>query len=81
MVPIVREFYANVADRTDCKSFVTGRLVFYDFKEINQFLGTPPIDDPMFESWLENLDWERIMRTICLRGSTWKTPGTYNCFV
>lgn len=60
MVSVFREFYANATEHWDSKSILRGCLVPYYLHAINQLLGTPAVDDSIFEVWVVNMDTRRL---------------------
>ncbi|XP_073139095.1 uncharacterized protein [Henckelia pumila] len=48
LVPLVREFYANAAERTDSTTFVRGKMVSFSPTAINELLKTTDVDDSQF---------------------------------
>ena len=74
VVPVVREFYANVEEHRNYRAFVRGRWVPFDRTTINRHYNLPNIDNDEYERMLQDeVNWETIMNALC--------PGTVNRWV
>lgn len=52
VVPVVREFYANVVEHVDGVAFVRGKRVPFHSQAINKFLRTPNIENDEYGQYL-----------------------------
>ena len=67
VVPVVREFYANMEEHRNFQVFVRGKMVPFDRTTINQYYILPNIDNDGYEHMLQgSINWETIMNALCL---------------
>ena len=67
VVPLVREFYANMEEHRNFRVFVQGKMVPFDRTTINQYYNLPNIDNDGYEHMLQgSINWETIMNALCL---------------
>lgn len=81
VVTVVREFYANAAERTDSKAVVRGCLVSFDSVTINELLGVEVVDNSEFEGLMANPDYSTIIDELCFPGAEWKPPAKPSFFL
>ena len=69
VVPIVREFYANMEEHKNFRIFVRGKWVAFDRTTINRYYNLPNINNDEYEHMSKGeVNWETIMNALC--------PGT-----
>ena len=69
IVPVVREFYANMEEHRNFQVFMRGKIVPFDRTTINKYYNLPNIDNDGYEHMLQgSINWETIMNALC--------PGT-----
>ena len=66
VVPVVREFYANVEEHRNFRVFVRDRWVPFDWTTINRHYNLPNINNDEYERMLQDeVNWETIMNALC----------------
>lgn len=53
----------------------------YDSMTINELIQTLHVDDSTFEALMANPNYDFIQEILCYAGTTWKTHGSYICFL
>ncbi|CAK9314354.1 unnamed protein product [Citrullus colocynthis] len=76
VIPIVREFYANMVEGNS-RSFVRGRRVPFDALTINQYYHLPNFERDEYDIYTnEQVDVHQIIRQLCQPGAEWiVNPG------
>ncbi|XP_073153332.1 uncharacterized protein [Henckelia pumila] len=80
LVPLVCEFYANAAERTDSTAFVRDKMVSFSPAAINELLKTPDVDDSQFQAFKANPDYNEISNVLCYDGNVWKDSVKFISF-
>lgn len=69
VVPLVREFYANMKEHRNFRVFVRGKMVPFDRTTINRYYKLSNIENDAYERMLEgSINWDTIKDALC--------PGT-----
>ena len=67
VVPLVREFYANMKEHRNFRVFVRGKIVPFDRTTINRYYKLSNIVNDEYERMLEgSINWDTIKDALCL---------------
>ena len=70
IVPVVREFYANVPEHHHRKVFVRGRQVGFSGHAIHLFFDLPDIENDDYTAFLGGeIDYQEVLRTTAVPGT------------
>ena len=73
IVPVVREFYANVPEHHHRMVFVRGKQVGFSGHAINVFFNLPDIENDDYTAFLGGeIDYQEVLRTIVVPSTQWK---------
>ena len=66
VVPVLREFYANMEEHRNFRVFVKGKWVAFDKTTINRHYNLSNINNDKYEHMLQGeVKWETIMNALC----------------
>ena len=61
VLPLVREFYANIEEYRNFQVFVRGKMVLFNRTTINKYYNLPNIENDGYEHMLKgSINWETI---------------------